>query len=239
MRLLAFCLLALLLVAPPAFAESLPRAVYVDPPEDPHHPSRSETIHIPSGGAEIDGIAYIPSGEAPHPTALLLHGVADHEKNLDLAQSLRRAGWIVVSIDYRGSLEESDATLTYLRQPETVQKLGVDVRRIVVIGHSLGGWLAAQTLAHDPALLGAVLISPSERDAPADELVAQLKDRRLLLLYSHDGSETAMRALIDSLKAAKAKNLTAAYTATDHLWSDHRIALQAQVINWLQGLPAR
>lgn len=239
MRSLALCLLFLLAAAPPAFAESLPRAIYVDPPEDPHHPSRSEAVHFPAGSAEIQGSAYIPSGAGPHPTALLLHDIADPERNLDLAQSMRRAGWIVVSIDCSASLEDSDAALAYLRQPETVQKLDVDTKRIVVIGHSLGGWVAARTVAQDPALLGAALISPGGTDSPAETLVPQLKDRRVLLLYSHDGGEKDVRALVEALKTAKAKNLTAAYTATDHLWSDHRIALQAQVINWLESLPAK
>jgi acetyl esterase/lipase len=196
----------------------------------------------------------------------------------------------VVSFNYRGSwgspgafhfaqtFEDTDAVLAYLRRPETSAKLGIDTRRLVIVGHSMGGWISAHTLAHDKGLLGAALISPGDlaligakgrdaalafvlddretiaetsSDALADELVAhaedwpmsvdlpKLKDRRLLILYSHDGLEPHALSLIEPLKAAKSRNFTAAYTATDHAWSDHRIALQAQVINWLESLPAK
>ena len=287
MRLLAVCLITLCFAASPAFAESLPRAVYVDPPEDARNPARFEVLHVPSGGVEINGIAYIPSGPGPHPAVLLLHGLPGNEKNLDLAQSVRRAGWTVVTINYRGSwgspgefhfgqtFDDAAAALAFMRAPDTAKRLAIDPRRIAVIGHSMGGWITAHTLARDPALLGAALISPgdmgalgradhatilsvlrdnretlaiADSDALADELAAhaadwsfpaltpQLKDRRLLVLYSHDGLEADSLSLINPLKAAKSKGLAVGYTATDHAWSDHRIALQAQVINWLETL---
>ena len=290
MRLFALSLVLLLLGAPSAFAESLPRAIYIDPPNDPHAPARMEVLHIPSGEVAINGVAYITSGPGLHPTALLLHGMPGNEKNLDLAQAMRRAGWTVVAINYRGTwgspgpfhfaqtLEDADATLAYLRTPEIAEKLGIDTKRIVLVGHSMGGWISARTLAHDHALLGAALISPgdlaifgqkghdvaqafveddretiAEPDSAtlADELVAhandwtlpalapQLADRRLLVLYSNDFVKNDAIKLIDAMKAAKTKKLTGGYTATDHSWSDHRIALQAQVINWLESLPAK
>ena len=290
MRLFALSLILLFLAAPPAFADSLPRSVYTDPPNDPHMPARMEVLHIPSGEVAINGVAYIPSGPGPHPAVLLLHGMPGNEKNLDLAQAMRRAGWIVAAINYRGTwgspgpfhfaqtLEDADAALAYLRAPENAARLGMDSKRIVLVGHSMGGWIGAQTLAHDHALLGAALISPGDMGAIgqqghdaaltfieedresiaepdsatlADELVAhagdwtltaltpQLTDSRLLVLYSNDFVKNDAMKLIDALKAAKSKKLAVGYTATDHAWSDHRIALQAQVINWLESLPAK
>ena len=38
--------------------------------------------------------------------------------------------------------------------------LGIDPRRMVLMGHSLGGWATALTAAHDKGLIGAALISP-------------------------------------------------------------------------------
>ncbi len=289
MRLLAACLILLTFTAPAAFADSLPRALYIDPPEDAKNPARFEVLHIPSGGVEINGIAYIPAGPGPHPTVLLLHGMPGNEKNLDLAQAMRRAGWLVVAFNYRGSwgspgafhfaqtLEDANAALAYLRAPDNAKRLGADPKHLVLVGHSMGGWISAQTLAHDPDLLGAALISPGDlaliagrgrdaalsfilddretiaqdNDALADELLAhtedwkmaalapQLKDRRLLVLYSHDGLEPHALSLIEALKAEKSKALTVGYTATDHAWSDHRIALEAQVIKWLESLPTK
>jgi uncharacterized protein len=40
-----------------------------------------------------------------------------------------------------------------------VQTLHADPKRIVILGHSMGGWVAAQTAARDQGLIGAVLIS--------------------------------------------------------------------------------
>ena len=34
-----------------------------------------------------------PQGLGPHPVVIMLHGFPGNEKNLDLAQSIRRAGW--------------------------------------------------------------------------------------------------------------------------------------------------
>ena len=103
---------------------------------------------------------------------LLCHGLPGNEKNLDLAQAMRRAGWTVITFNYRGSwgspgsyrfahdLEDADAVLAWLRTPANAASLGIDPKRIAMIGHSLGGWVTALTAAHDPGLIGAALISP-------------------------------------------------------------------------------
>jgi uncharacterized protein len=151
-----------------------PAAIYTDPPADKAHPARSEVLHIPTGGVEVNGLAYIPSGAGAHPTVVLLHGLPGNEKNLDLAQAIRRAGWNVVTFNYRGSwgspgafsfkgnLADAKAVLAYLRQPEVAAKLQVDPARMVIMGHSMGGWVTAMTAAEDPAVKGAVLISAAD-----------------------------------------------------------------------------
>src|ERR1044072_3387211 len=65
--------------------------------------ARMEVLHIPSGGVEINGLAYIPSGAGTHPTVVICHGWPGNEKNLDLAQAVRRVGWTAVTFNYRGS----------------------------------------------------------------------------------------------------------------------------------------
>src|SRR5690348_6082167 len=78
-------------------------AIYTDPPHDAAHPARMEVLHIPSGGVAINGVAYLAGGAREHPTLVLMHGVPGNEKNLDLAQAVRRAGWNVITFNYRGS----------------------------------------------------------------------------------------------------------------------------------------
>lgn len=145
-----------------------------DPPRDPAHPARSEVLHIPSTGLEINGLAYIASGQGVHPTLVICHGWPGNEKNLDLAQAVRRAGWNAITFNYRGSWgspgefhftqvsEDAAAVVAWLRRPEVAAKLGVDPHRIAMAGHSMGGWGTARAAALDSTLLGAILIAPAD-----------------------------------------------------------------------------
>jgi pimeloyl-ACP methyl ester carboxylesterase len=175
-----------------ALAQSVPAAIYTDPPADAAHPAKMTVLHIPSHGLLINGLIYSPPGAGPHPTIVICHGLPGNEKNLDLAQALRRAGWNAVTFNYRGSwgspgnfrfaqtLEDANAVLAYLRDPANATKLGIDTQRIVLAGHSMGGWVTAHTAAHDRALIGAILISAGDMgadgEAPRDRAVAEMAD---------------------------------------------------------------
>jgi uncharacterized protein len=155
-------------------AQSVPAAIYTDPAPDSVHPARMEVLHIPSHGQVINGLMYLPTGSGPHPTLVVCHGLPGNEKNLDLAQAVRRAGWNAVTFNYRGSwgspgnyrfaqdLEDADAVLAFLRAPENTGRLGIDPARIAMAGHSLGGWVTAHTASHDHGLIGAILISAAD-----------------------------------------------------------------------------
>jgi pimeloyl-ACP methyl ester carboxylesterase len=133
-----------------------------------------EVLHIPSGGVKINGVAYLASGAGVHPTFVLFHGLPGNEKNLDIAQAVRRDGWNAITVNYRGSwgspgefrfgntLEDADAVLAFLRDPGNARSLGIDTSRLVIAGHSMGGWVVALTAAHDRGVLGAILISMAD-----------------------------------------------------------------------------
>lgn len=175
---------------PMARAQTVPAAIFTDPPVDTAHPASMVTLHIPSHGVLINGIVYTPSGAGPHPTLVICHGLPGNEKNLDLAQAVRRAGWNAVTFNYRGSwgspgsyrfaqnLEDADAVLAYLRDPANASRLGVDTKRIALAGHSMGGWVTVHTAAHDHALLGAILISAADMGSmgsmPRERLVSTM-----------------------------------------------------------------
>jgi len=151
-----------------------PAAIFTDPPADAAHPASSQVLHIPSGAVQINGLAYLAAGAGPHPTVVLLHGLPGNEKNLDLAQAIRRSGWNAVTFNYRGSwgspgtfsftgnLDDAKAVLAYLRTPANAAALRVDPKRLVIMGHSMGGWVTSQVAAEDPALAGAALISAAD-----------------------------------------------------------------------------
>jgi pimeloyl-ACP methyl ester carboxylesterase len=290
--LLAVLALALpqMAAARPAAHAAIPAAIFTDPPADAAHPPRMEVLHIPSGGVAINGVAYLAAGAGPHPTVVLLHGLPGNEKNLDLAQAIRRAGWNCVTFNYRGSwgspgtfsfegnLADARAVLAFLRDPKTAVPLQIDTQKLVIAGHSMGGWVTALTAAQDSGLAGAVMISaadmggrgavPAARaivaksmaedmeslagtsaDKMADEVIAMsprlsfnaevargLSTKPLLVLTSDDGLAPGAEKLVKAIQADGGKQVTLHHEATDHGWSGRRIALEALVIRWLQGL---
>jgi pimeloyl-ACP methyl ester carboxylesterase len=173
-------------------AAQVPAAVVADPPRDSLHPPRMEVLHVPSGGVKINGVAYVAAGPEPHPVFILLHGLPGNEKNLDLAQAVRRAGWTSVTFNYRGSwgspgkfrfannLADADAVIAFLKDTANVRRLGLDTTRMVLAGHSMGGWVTVLTASHHPELAGAVLLSAADMGAMAggrrDRLVRTMAD---------------------------------------------------------------
>lgn len=194
---------------------AIPPAIASDPPHDPAHPARMEVLHIPSGGVAINGLAYLTAGTGPRPTMVLMHGLPGNEKNLDLAQAVRRAGWQAVTFNYRGSwgspgrfsfagnLEDARAVLAFLRDPANAARLGVDPRRIVLAGHSMGGWVTALTAARDPALAGAILISAANMGA------AGRQPRPALIALAADNMETLADVTAESMADELAANSAA------------------------------
>jgi len=69
----------------------------------PAFPASMQTFQIPSHGALLNALVYVAAGAGPHPAVVLLHGFPGNERNLDLAQDIRRAGWDVLYFNYRGS----------------------------------------------------------------------------------------------------------------------------------------
>jgi pimeloyl-ACP methyl ester carboxylesterase len=133
-----------------------------------------QSFQIPSHGSLINAFVYVAAGAGPHPAVVLLHGFPGNERNLDLAQDMRRAGWDVLYFDYRGSwgspgdfsfshgIEDTAAAIDYVRSRAMANILRLDPSRIVVIGHSMGGFMAVQAAAADPGILGMGLISAAD-----------------------------------------------------------------------------
>jgi uncharacterized protein len=231
----------------------------------------------------------------PHPIVILLHGLPGNEENLDLAQSLRRSGFDVLTFHYRGSwgspgkftlaggAEDGQAALAFLERPATVARFHIDLKRVIIIGHSYGGFVAARVAAAAHSMiLGAVLIAPwsPAEDIPqfrvpeakfaaaahaafddvegrlggytdvdiAKEILNSGNDWRLessaagirnlpllILVAKYDSSDDQAGALISALEKVHAPNLSTVQMDTDHIFSDHRIALQQAVLYWLRN----
>ncbi|RVU03592.1 alpha/beta fold hydrolase [Novosphingobium umbonatum] len=155
-----------------AYAKPVSSALWQDPAVDAKAPARMVAFQLPVDGAKINAVFYLAAGSAPHPTLLLLHGFPGNEQNLDLAQAARRAGWNVLTLHYRGSwgsegafsfahcAQDAATAARWLQKPEIAKLYRIDPRRIAVAGHSMGGMMAARTMAEVSGLRGAFLIDP-------------------------------------------------------------------------------
>ena len=160
--------IGLALAVPLAAAPAHPSAI-VDPPRDAAHPAHNQQLLIPSHGFGMNALLFVAAGKGPHPTVILMHGLPGNERNLDLAQAIRRAGWDVLTFTYRGAwgsagdfsisnaMEDTAAALDFARS-DAGAKLGIDTRHIVLAGHSMGGATAMMTAASATGLDGLILI---------------------------------------------------------------------------------
>jgi acetyl esterase/lipase len=250
-----------------------------------------EVPDIPSHGAKMYTVLYLASGPGAHPTVLLMPGFPGNEQNMDLAYSVRRAGWNVLVPHYRGSwgsegtfsfthaIEDTQAAVQFLRDPENVKKYRIDPRRIVLIGHSVGGFTVAYVAAHDRDVFGVAMIAASNlgpstlRSLSRDpeeiherfranvsrlvgatpeglleevkqnsanwnylDYVPALKDRPMLIVEADDRNFSDNHDLAVALKSPGNSQIVETHIPTDHTFSDHRIALQAAVLEWLLAI---
>ena len=161
--------MAVPLAAARADAPAPGASVIFDPPRDARFPARNQQLVIRSNGSDMNALLFTAQGEGPKPTIILLHGLPGNERNLDLAQALRRVGWNVLTFTYRGTwgsdgkfslgnaIEDGEAALAFARSAEGA-KLGIDPKCIVIGGHSFGGGISALVAARHPDLLGLVLL---------------------------------------------------------------------------------
>jgi len=166
-----------------------------DPPFDPARPAATTEVVLESAGVRMFGVIYEASGAGPHPTAIVLHGFPGNERNLDLAQAIRRAGWNAVFFHYRGAwgsegsfsftnvVADVAAVTKAFANPAFATVYRGDPSRIALVGHSMGGFAA--------------LLSASER--PEVDCAASLAGANLGLwneaLATPDGTARMVRAL--------------------------------------------
>ena len=134
-RVVVLTLLALACIGEQSLrAQMVTNAVVADPPVDTKFPPGIAGITVPSHGVDMDATYYLASGVGPHVTVLLLQGLPGYESNVDLAQSIRRAGWNVLLFHYRGTwgtagtfsqssaMEDTAEAVRFLRDPAMAAK---------------------------------------------------------------------------------------------------------------------
>ncbi len=128
---------------------------------DSAFPPTMGELSFESGGSKLNGLMYVANGPGPHPTVIILHGYPGNERNLDLAQAMRRASMNVLYFDYRGTwgsggefsiahaLEDVAKAVKLAGSEEWASAYRADPGRVALVGYSLGGFLGATTTAED------------------------------------------------------------------------------------------
>jgi pimeloyl-ACP methyl ester carboxylesterase len=131
---------------------------------DMEFPPITECFTINVKGDNLIAMMYVAQGKGPHPTVILHHGFPGYEKNIDLAQVLRRAGYNVLIFHYRGCwgsqgaysvknvLEDAEAVIDHLRSDECKKSCRIDPENLILMGYSLGGFTALITLTNHPEI---------------------------------------------------------------------------------------
>jgi uncharacterized protein len=195
-------------------------------------------------GINLVGTLTIPEGPGPHPAIVLISGsgaqdrdetVAGHKPFLVLSDYLTRRGIAVLRADDRGAAGTKGNPLnTRLQDVADVvrgalawlrTRPDIDARRIGLLGHSEGAFVAPMVAADDPAIAFLVILGgPAARGR--DLLVAQ---RSALVRAS---SESLAATRVDSLMIERL------FRVLDQRPADNVLGatLDSAVTNWLAEL---
>lgn len=135
-------------------------------------PASSEEITIVIKNDSIAAFGMLASGKEKKETVILLHGLPGNERNLDLAQALRRDGRNVIYFNYRGAwgsqgeflfsnlTEDVKHVIDFFSTPENSNKFRVKTDSFILFGHSMGGKVALLSAAKDDRINKIALCSP-------------------------------------------------------------------------------
>jgi hypothetical protein len=172
-------------------------------PQEPRPPFPYKALEVTvetSDGVRLAGTLNVPAEGGTHPAVVLLPGsgpsdrdetMAGHKPFLVIADYLARAGFVVLRTDSR---EAGGSTGKYfdasgdrmardaLEEIEFLRKRAeVGSRSVGLLGHSLGGVVAAIAAAHSLAVSFLVLLSAPGRpdvENAAERLRARLRDKK-------------------------------------------------------------
>ena len=133
---------------------------------------------------KLPGTLAVPNGEGPFPAVVMVQGFGAKDRDdttsalkpfRDLSDGLASRGIVVLRYDKRSrqypsrmsgkpytaddeTIADAGAALAFIRaQP------GVDPKRVFLLGHDLGGYLAPRIAAEDEALAGLIIMAANER----------------------------------------------------------------------------
>jgi alpha-beta hydrolase superfamily lysophospholipase len=147
-----------------------------------------------------------------HGTVVIVHGLGEHSgRYAHVVAALNGAGWSVVTYDHRGhgrspgargALPHSDALVVDLERILD----GVAAKKIVLLGHSMGGAVAARFVAEERRRVDALVLT-----SPALKNELRFRDRVRLALGNLLTPNVAVRNGLDPTKISHDPEVVRAY----------------------------
>lgn len=151
MKKIIILLVTSLFYMPMIEAQDIHSAIFEDGDNSANFPAENESIAIKIDGSFISVYALLAKDSTKKQTVIFCHGLPGNEKNLDLAQVVRRSGRNAIYFNYRGSwgsqgefsyknsLNDLRGLIRFLSKPENAEAYRVDTSNFILIGHSYGG----------------------------------------------------------------------------------------------------
>ncbi len=155
----------------------------------------SDGILIPGKRGKIFAHYYLPGGVYPKPVVILCHGIPGNERLFDFSICLREHGFCTVNFHYSGSwgsdgnysvahcFEDTASVVEYIRRNENGW---FDTDNIFVLGHSLGGLMAAYAISSLPRVKGGAILAPYNVLADSEPILSETGKGYLSELFSTD-----------------------------------------------------
>ena len=189
----------------------------------------ANTLNVMSPYGSLPGTWVLPKGKGPFPAVLLVGGSGNHDRDetvgpnkplRDLADGLATAGIASLRVEKRTNVfgahavgdnftlddEVTDDALTALKQ--LTAQPSVDPRRVFVLGHSLGAFMAPRIGQRDSHLAGIIMMAAPTR-FDIDLVIQQTRRLAQMQHISADQLSAQLAPLIkarDALAHADAAN---------------------------------
>ncbi|MDO4982497.1 MAG: alpha/beta fold hydrolase [Eubacteriales bacterium] len=155
----------------------------------------SDGILISGKRGRIFAHYYLPGGPYPKPVVVVCHGIPGNERLFDFSVFFREHGFCTVNFHYSGSwgsdgnysvahcFEDTGSVIEYVRRNENGW---FDTDNIFVVGHSLGGLMAAYAISSLPEVKGGAILAPYNVLADSAPILSGTGKGYLSDLFSSD-----------------------------------------------------
>ena len=158
--------------------------IWQHPPYSKPESFREREVTVGDDAWKLGGTLLVPAGKPPFPAVVLVHGAGPNDRDetiysnkifADLAEGLATRGLAVLRYDKRTKIYGAKMSdMDYTMEQETVedalrsvallrQQPEIDPKRVFLLGHSLGGYLAPRIAARDGKLAGLIFLAANAR----------------------------------------------------------------------------